>query len=302
VIDAVEPMLRQLIGENVLLVVRRGRHTGRLRADRGQLDQILVNLVINARDAMPEGGTITIEAGNAELDATYAARHIDVTPGRYVCLMVRDTGNGMDAETREHAFEPFFTTKDLGRGTGLGLATIYGIMRQARGHVRLDSEPGVGSVFRLYFPRTEELGRSLDVARPIHEPLRSGRVLVVEDEASVRKMTTKVLRRAGYIVHHVATGAEAVERMLQLEAPIDVLVSDVVMPGMSGAELADRVFAEFPDAGVVLLSGYPGEARDVEQILRRGGIFLSKPVSSEDLLSAVARAVERRLTHQGVRA
>jgi CheY-like chemotaxis protein len=245
---------------------------------------------------MPGGGTITIESGNAELDATYAARHIDVTPGPYVCLVVRDTGRGMDSETREHAFEPFFTTKQLGKGTGLGLATIYGIMRQAGGHIRLDSEPGVGSVFRLYFPRTDEPERRLDVARSVDAPLRSGRVLVVEDEASVRKMITKVLRRAGYIVHHVATGAEAAERLLQLGASIDVLVADVVMLGMSGVELADRVFAEFPDAGVVLLSGYTGETRAIEQIVRQGGIFLGKPASADDLLAAVARAAAHRST------
>jgi two-component system cell cycle sensor histidine kinase/response regulator CckA len=184
-IRAVEPMLRQLIGENIALAVRPARDTGRIRVDRGQLDQILINLAINARDAMPDGGTITIESGNVELDATYAASNAGVTPGRYVCLAVSDTGQGMDAQTREHAFEPFFTTKALGAGTGLGLATTYGIVQQTGGHIQLYSEPGIGSVFRLYFPRTAERAHDRTAPRHVRVPAASGTVMVVEDAPCV---------------------------------------------------------------------------------------------------------------------
>jgi signal transduction histidine kinase len=163
-VSSIEPMLRPLIGAHVQLVVRQGPGTGRLRADPSQLDQILVNLVINARDAMPDGGTITIETGNVDLDDAYALDHLEVVPGPYVFLTVSDTGLGMDIDTREHIFEPFFTTKELGHGTGLGLATIYGVVRQAGGHIWLYSEPGIGSSFKLYFPR---LDTPVSAATPI---------------------------------------------------------------------------------------------------------------------------------------
>jgi hypothetical protein len=293
-IEAVEPMLRPLIGEQIQLSVRLKPDAGRVRMAQGQLDQALVNLVVNARDAMPEGGTITIESGNAELDATYVARHLDVSPGSYVYLAVSDTGLGMDVETRDHAFEPFYTTKDQGKGTGLGLATIYGIMQQAGGHVWLYSEPGIGTSLKLYFPRVDASVTGPRTVRAPRAEDAGGTLMVVEDESSVREMTTIVLRRAGYDVHPVADGAEAMRRLGELETPIDVLVTDVVMPGMSGIDLAEQVLDRYPAAGVVMLSGYTAETLDLERIVGRGGIFLSKPVPSEDLLSAVAAAAGRR--------
>ncbi len=295
-VAGVEPMLRPLIGAQIQLVVRPGPGTGRLQADPSQLDQILVNLVINARDAMPDGGTITIETGNVDLDDAYALDHAEVIPGPYVYLSVSDTGLGMDTDTREHIFEPFFTTKELGRGTGLGLATIYGVVRQAGGYVWLYSELGIGSTFKLYFPRVDA-----PLAAP-HAPglpraeAGSGTVMVVEDEASVREMTSVVLRRAGYEVTPVSDGAEALEQLTGRAAPIDVLVTDVVMPGMSGIDLAERVIDRFPTAGVVLLSGYNAETLDLDRVVRRGALFLSKPVTSNDLLDAVKRSTERRAT------
>jgi PAS domain S-box-containing protein len=295
-IESVEPMLRRLIGAHVRLIVRPGPGTGRLRVDHGQIDQILVNLVINARDAMPEGGTITIESGNIELDDTYALQHLDVTPGPHVFLSVTDTGLGMDTKTREHIFEPFFTTKEHGQGTGLGLATIYGIVQQAGGHIWLYSEPGMGSSFKLYFPRVDAPALARDTPSPGRAPVGAGRIMVVEDEASVRDMTSMVLRRAGYEVTPVSDGAEALERLIGLAQPIDILVTDVVMPGMSGIDLAERVLDRFPAAGVVLLSGYTAETLDLDRVVTRGAIFLSKPVNSNDLLDAVRRSRERRST------
>jgi len=293
-IEMVEPMLRPLMGEDIQLAVRLSPETGRVRVAQGQLDQILVNLVVNARDAMPDGGVITIESGNVELDATYVAQHLDIVPGPYVYLAVSDTGQGMDAETRDHAFEPFYTTKEQGKGTGLGLATTYGIMQQAGGHVWLYSEPGIGSSFKLYFPRVDAPASGLHAARAARAEHGTGTLMVVEDESSVREMTTMVLRRAGYDVHPVADGAEAMGRLGHLDAPIDVLVTDVVMPGISGIELAEQVLDRYPTTGVVLLSGYTAETLDLERVVSRGGIFLTKPVPSDELLAAVASAARRR--------
>lgn len=299
-IESVEPMLRRLIGANINLAVRPGPGTGRLRADHGQLDQILVNLVINARDAMPDGGTITIESGNIELDDSYAFQHLDVVPGPFVYLAVSDTGKGMDVQTREHVFEPFFTTKEQGQGTGLGLATIYGIVQQTGGHIWLYSEPGIGSSFKLYFPRVDAPASISQPDSLARTSRGTGTVMVVEDEATVRDLTSTVLRRAGYEVTAVSDGAEALERLSGLDQPIGILVTDVVMPGMSGIDLAERILDRFPAAGVVLLSGYTAETLDLDRVVTRGAVFLSKPVTSNDLLDAVRRARDRRSVPNGV--
>jgi len=292
----IEPMVRPLIGEDVELILKLDPAAGNIRADSGQIDQILVNLVVNGRDAISDGGTITIETGNVTFEEPDAIEYFDVTPGSYVLLAVSDTGIGMDRATREHAFEPFFTTKEVGKGTGLGLATTYGIVRQAGGHIWLYSEPDHGSTFKLYFPRVddavEDPGES--TAAP---PIGIGTVLVVEDEPVVRDMTTQLLERAGYRVLAVVGGAEALEETAT--EPVDVLVTDVIMPAMSGIELAGQMMDRYPRMGVVLLSGYTAETLDLERITARGAMFVPKPVTSNQLLQAVQRAMASSRAFQG---
>ena len=289
-IHAVEPMLRRLIGEDLRLVFKLDPAAGALMADPGQLDQILINLVVNARDAMPDGGAISIETGNAEFDEPYAIEHFEVAPGPYVMLAVSDTGVGMDRETRAHIFEPFFTTKDVGKGTGLGLATTYGIVHQAGGHIWLYSEPGVGTTFKLYFPRVDAAATSEATGRQTPFGLHTGVVLVVEDEPVVRDVTTRLLERAGYKVVVVGDGAEAVAALEKMTETIDVLVTDVIMPNMSGIALGDWVLDAYPRIGVVLLSGYTAETLDLDRIAQRGAVFVSKPFTALQLLQAVEHA------------
>ena len=285
-----EPMLRQLIGTNVELGLGLEPDAWRIRADPGQLDQIVVNLVVNARDAMPAGGTVTIGTRNVIVDEPFAIEQFDVKPGPYLLISVTDTGVGMDRATRAHIFEPFFTTKESGKGTGLGLSSAYGIVRQAGGHVRLASEPGAGSSFNLYFPRIDA---PLTVERPAVMPVPhagSGTVLVVEDEAVIRDITTRILRRAGYEVVAVAGGAEAMNRLADGGPPIDVIITDVVMPNMSGISLAEAILDQYPRVGVVFLSGYTAETLNVERLTDRGAVFVAKPVTSRQLVLAVQQA------------
>jgi PAS domain S-box-containing protein len=289
-IREVEPMLRRLIGEDLRLVFKLDPSAGNVIADPGQLDQILINLVVNARDAMPDGGTISIETANVEFDEPYALEHFEVKPGPYVMLAVSDTGVGMDRETRAHIFEPFYTTKDVGMGTGLGLATTYGIVGQAGGHIWLYSEPGVGTTFKLYFPRVDAAVTIEDEAGQSPVGTQTGVVMVVEDEPLVRAVTTMLLERAGYKAVVVGDGVEAAAAIEKMTDPIDVLVTDVIMPKMSGIALCDWVLDRFPRIGVVLVSGYTAETLDLDRITARGAIFLSKPFTSQQLLRAVGRA------------
>jgi CheY-like chemotaxis protein len=287
----VEPMLRRLIGEHVRLVLDLDPETGTARLDASQLDQVLMNLVVNARDAMPGGGTVTIASRNAAFDEPYAVEHFEVQPGAYVMLSVSDTGQGMDRETRQHVFEPFFTTKDAGKGTGLGLATVFGIVRQAGGHIWLYSEPGLGTTFKLYFPRVE-VDASLE-RRPSERARdeRRGTILLVEDEATVRDAARLVLQRAGFTVLAPDDPREALELLEARLAPIDALVTDVVMPGLSGRELARRAMIARPGLGVVLLSGYTPETTDVADLLERGARYASKPIPPRDLVQLVESVV-----------
>ncbi|MFN8619748.1 MAG: PAS domain S-box protein [Chloroflexota bacterium] len=292
-VGAMEPLVRRLIGEQVELVLRLGARHDRVRLDPSQLDQVLLNLAVNARDAMPRGGRLTIETAETVFDEAYAMEHFEVQPGAYVALIVSDEGVGMDAETRTHVFEPFFTTKGPGKGTGLGLATTYGIVRQAGGHIWLYSEPGIGTSFKIYLP---QLDAPVDARPPADDDAagtRGDAVLVVEDEPSVREVTARLLARAGYRVTAVGTPREALERLAEMAERadrLDVLVSDVVMPGMSGLQLAERVLERHPGVGVVLLSGYTPETLDLDAIQARGARFAAKPVTSQRLIATIGEA------------
>jgi PAS domain S-box-containing protein len=290
----VEPMLRRLIGEHVHLVIDLDTETGSARLDASQLDQVLMNLVVNARDAMPDGGTVTIASRNAVFDEAYAVEHFEVRPGVYVMLSVTDTGQGMDRETRQHVFEPFFTTKAAGKGTGLGLATVFGIVRQAGGHIWLYSEPGLGTTFKLYFPRVmTEVGERRPIER-MREP-RRGVVLLVEDEVTVRDAARLVLQRAGFTVLAPDDPREALELLEARMASIDALVTDVVMPGLSGRELSRRAMVARPGLGIVLLSGYTPETTDIADLLERGARYASKPLPPRDLIALVESVIGARM-------
>jgi two-component system cell cycle sensor histidine kinase/response regulator CckA len=292
IVTAISPMVRQLVGTSTQLILKLDPATGHMRADAGQIDQIVVNLVINARDAMPDGGTVTIETGNTSFDDFHAPGHADGAPGPYVFLAITDDGIGMDHETRDHIFEPFFTTKNVGNGTGLGLATAYGVVHQAGGRIFVYSEPGKGSVFKLYFPRVDAPVERRSTVR-LAPAVGVGTVLIVEDDPAIRDMTAKLLKRAGYDVLTVANGSEAIARAKDA-GPIDVLVTDVVMPAMSGIELAELMMDRYPLIGVVLLSGYIAETLHLERATARGATFVAKPVSSTQLLESVGRAAALR--------
>jgi CheY-like chemotaxis protein len=239
---------------------------------------------------MPDGGTVTIETEKVAVDEPYAIAHLDVKLGSYVLMSVTDTGIGMDRATRERIFEPFFTTKGPGKGTGLGLATTYGIVRQAGGHIWVYSELGIGSSFKLYFPSIDS-GAAIEA--PVTVPVAaagSGTVLVVEDNGVVRDMTTRLLARAGYKVIAAAGSARAMALLTQGEEPIDALITDVIMPGISGIELAEWTMNRYPRVGVVLLSGYTAGTLDLERVTARGAKFVSKPVTSSRLTVAVRQA------------
>ena len=284
VVLTVEPMLRRLLGEQTKMVINIDPDVWPILADRSQVEAILVNLAVNARDAMPEGGTLTIETANVELDEASRLHHTDVNPGQYAMMIVGDTGVGMDAKTLAHIFEPFFTTKDAGSGTGLGLATVYGTVRQSGGYVWVNSEPGRGTTFKVYLPRTTEPGDlvepepSVPVAQP--RPPRKT-ILVAEDEAVVREMVVAALERLGYRVMAASTGEEAVRLIDRLGDEIDLLLSDVVMPGMSGPDLLDRARRTRPELRAVFMSGYT--ALTIGRPIQAGVTLLEKPFSGARL-------------------
>jgi PAS domain S-box-containing protein len=292
-VSNMEKMLRRLIGEDIDLVTILDPALGQVKADPGQIDQVLMNLAVNARDAMPRGGKLTIETMNAYLDENYARQHVDVQPGSYVMLAVSDTGLGMDEETLSHLFEPFFTTKDVGQGTGLGLSTVYGIVKQSGGHLWVYSEPGQGTTFKVYLPRVEE---AAEAAQRIQVPTESlqGReiVLLVEDADVVRDLARLVLLQRGYTVLEARDGEEAIQICEQHEGPVHLIVTDVVMPGgMSGRQLAERLATLRPEMKVLYMSGYTDNAIVHHGVLEPGMAFLQKPFAPE----ALARKVRETL-------
>ena len=289
----VNKMLRRLIGEDVELVSAPAPDLGAVRADAGQIEQALVNLAINGRDAMPEGGRLTIETANAEIPEGAGRPHGEVPPGRYVTLRVTDTGHGMDAETQAHIFEPFFTTKPHGKGTGLGLATVYGIARQSGGHVTVDSAPGEGTTFRIYLPRVDEAVESGGVPPAVGAPVEGTEtVLLAEDEHLVRSLARKVLEQAGYTVLVAAGGPEALQVAALYDGPIHLLLTDVVMPEMSGRELMHRLTLVRPGLRVLYMTGYSDEAVARHGLLDPGTGFMQKPFTPEALARKVREVLD----------
>jgi two-component system cell cycle sensor histidine kinase/response regulator CckA len=299
VVVNVSTMLRWLIGEDVQVIIRLAPGLGHIKADPGQLEQVLMNLAVNARDAMQQGGQLTIETSDTELDEVYARQHLGVRAGRYVRLRVQDTGCGMDADTQGHIFEPFFTTKEPGKGTGLGLSTVYGIITQSGGHISVTSTPGQGTTFTIDLPCIENPLASNPTNSP-QTPLPPGAetVLLVEDEATVRSVAREVLQMVGYTVLEAATGEEALERAEQHSSPIHLLVTDVVMPGMNGRELANRLGVDYPTLEVLYLSGYTDDAIAHHGVLEAGIELLHKPFTPDTLTRRVREVLDKRATDE----
>jgi signal transduction histidine kinase len=293
-------MLRRLIGEDIDLLTVLGPTLAPVTADPGQLEQVLMNLVVNARDAMPGGGRVTLETANVVLDASYAARHPDVQAGPHVLLAVSDTGTGMDAATREHMFEPFFTTKGPGKGTGLGLATVYGIVKQSGGHVSVYSEVGHGTTFKIYLPAVAQALTTTEEPAPASAPRGSETVLLVEDEAELRELLAEVLEDNGYTVLKAGDGAEAATLCAERERVIDLLLTDVVMPGMSGRELVDRVQPLRPAMKVLYMSGYTDGAIVHHGVLEPGIAFIQKPFAPPAIAHKVRDVLDGSLLPAGI--
>ncbi|OFW40858.1 MAG: hypothetical protein A3F70_17220, partial [Acidobacteria bacterium RIFCSPLOWO2_12_FULL_67_14] len=291
VLTDMRPMLGRLIKEDVKVLFHVAPRLAGITADRGQVEQVVVNLAVNAQDAMPQGGTLTIETANIDLDEHYTAMHFDVTPGPFVVLTVTDSGTGMTPDVREHLFEPFFTTKEVGKGTGLGLATIHGIVARSGGSVSVYTEVGLGTSFKVYFPQA---AAEAVAARPTAPALVQGgteRVLVVEDAEGLRDLTKRLLERQGYTVV-VAANAEDARRRFE-EAPCDVLLTDVVMPGSSGPELSRQLVKLSPGLKVIYMSGYTDEAIVQHGVLKPGIVFLHKPFSAVALGQKIREALDR---------
>ena len=286
-------MLGRLIGENIELQAITGKSLGTVKVDPGQFQQILMNLAVNARDAMPDGGKIVIETANVELDAGYCALHPYVTPGRFVMLAVSDTGQGMSEEVKAHIFEPFFTTKERGSGTGLGLATTYGAVHQAGGSIEVYSEVGIGTTFRVYLPRVEEEAASpVKDDRPAALPVGTETVLIVEDEGILRNLCVQILERLGYKVLQARDGAKAIAEAQGYGDRIDLLLTDVVMPGMNGSELATQLVLHHPEMKVLFTSGYTEDVISHHGVLAEGVSFIGKPYTPSALARKVREVID----------
>ena len=288
VVTNFESMLRRVIGEDITLRIVLSPGLRCVKVDAGQMEQVVMNLVVNARDAMPDGGTLTIETANVELDDAFVLRHKPMAPGRYVMLAVSDTGCGMDYATQAHIFDPFFTTKELGQGTGLGLSTVFGIIKQSDGYIWVDSEPGQGAAFKIYLPHAEEAAEMVaPVATGATSHCEMETILLVEDEKEVRAMICRILQQEGYTVLEAGNSQEAFLHAGQHKNAIHLLVTDLVMRGMNGRELAERMKSSHPDMKVLLVSGYTGDAIARHGVLAKGVNFLEKPFTAEGLTSKV---------------
>jgi PAS domain S-box-containing protein len=289
VVTGMEKMLRRLIGEHIEFSTALRENLGHIYADAGQLEQVIMNLAVNARDAMPRGGKLRIDTMDAELDETYSRAHVPVKPGRYAMMSISDTGCGMDPETQSHIFEPFFTTKE--KGTGLGLSTCYGIVKQSAGFIWVYSEPGVGTTFKIYLPRVD---REVDAAARHKAPAAAGgseTILVVEDEESLREVTRRILQARGYSVLLACDGAEGLAMCAAKSGPIDLIVSDVVTPTLGGTDMAQRLLDQGNRTPVLFMSGYVDKMIPTGGVLQPGVNFIQKPFGPE----ALARKVREML-------
>jgi len=300
VVDDTARMLRRLLGEHLELRIREAADAGKIHADAGQIQQLLLNLAINARDAMPNGGLLLIETRNVELDGDDIGHQFGVKPGPYVVLEVADTGTGMDEATKKRAFEPFFTTKGAGKGTGLGLATVYGIVRQCGGLINLYSEQGHGTTIRVYLPRADMGADEETAARQelnVRKEAASQRggnetILVAEDEEGVRRMVKATLERQGYRVLTAANGSDAIRVAAEKQGPIHLLVTDMIMPQMNGRELVDELARKRPGIGVLFISGYAESSLQTQGPNGEEMNFLQKPFPPSTLLSSVRKILD----------
>jgi signal transduction histidine kinase/CheY-like chemotaxis protein len=293
IIDEMQGMLQRLIGEDIDLVVAPGKDVGNVRADAGQIEQVVLNLAVNARDAMPRGGRLTIEMQNVDLDDTYAVLHPGVKPGPHVMLAVSDSGTGMDAATRARIFEPFFTTKGPGKGTGLGLATVYGIVNQSGGSIRVYSEPGCGTTFKIYLPRIDEAAVSTRNTEAKPPAAGTETVLIVEDEEALRNLAVRILRSAGYQVLTARTGSEALQVIGQQNGSVQIVFTDVVMPEMGGRELATHIAESYPDIKVLFSSGYTDDAVLRHGVVDNASRFIGKPYTRAALTHAIRELLDQ---------
>jgi two-component system cell cycle sensor histidine kinase/response regulator CckA len=284
-------MLPRLLGEDIHLETILDPALGQVKADQGQIEQVIMNLAVNARDAMPGGGRLLIQTRNAQLQEGFAYKQPAMVPGEYVMILVKDTGMGMDAQTQAHIFEPFFTTKERGKGTGLGLATVYGFVKQSGGYVWVNSEPGMGTTFTIYLPQVSETveqnGTSAETAAPSRG---AGIILLVEDEEMLRTLARSILEQSGYTVLEACDGMEAVDIAREHKGPIHLLLTDMVMPGMNGRAVAERVSRLHPDIAVVYMSGYTGFS--AEEAASLDAAIISKPFTRDTLLQKLSEAME----------
>jgi CheY-like chemotaxis protein len=289
-------MLERLIGADIEVKTRLAPTIGMVTADPGQIEQVLMNLIVNARDAMPDGGTIDIETSNVELDDEYARTHASTQPGPYVLLAVSDTGQGMSRETQTRVFEPFFTTKEKGKGTGLGLSTVYGIVKQSGGSIWMYSEPGRGTTFKIYLPRID--GAVVD---EVVAPAKNGKggnetILLVEDEDGVRQVASRILRRKGYTVIEACNGKEAMRQFGERGREFDLIITDIVMPEMGGLELAQRIREWAPAARILFTSGYTEDAVLRRSFLEPGAEFIEKPFTPARLAERARQVLDAEIT------
>ncbi len=301
-VAAMEKMLGRMIGEQVELTFIPSPGLGSVRADRSQVEQVLANLVVNARDAMPEGGKLTIETHNVRLDGQYACGHLGVEPGDYVMCAVSDTGTGMDAETQARVFEPFFTTKLLGEGTGLGLSTVFGIVKQSEGHIRVHSEPGRGTTFKFYFPRIRTGAPATLVPAPSADCGRGAEtILVVEDDEHVRATVERTLRQLGYKVLTASNAGEALLAWEKERSSIHLLLTDVVLPKMGGRQLAERLTAEHSGLRVLYMSGFAAHAIEHHELVAPNASCLPKPLTPVTLARRVREVLDGDGAHEAGR-